>query len=66
MDLYGHLEGLSRIAGIAEPDSKTGTGGKEAQKAEEREREKTQAALRQLEVVRHALAQNLARCFSFQ
>jgi hypothetical protein len=65
-DLYGHLEGLSRIAGIAEPDSKTGTGGKEAQKAEEREREKTQAALRQLEVVRHALAQNLARCFSFQ
>ena len=68
-DLYGHLEGLSRIAGIAEPDSKTGSGGgKEAQKAEEREREreKTQAALRQLEVVRHALVQNLARCFSYQ
>ena len=64
-DLYGHLEGLSRIAGVAEI-GKTGTGGKEVQKAEEREREKTQAALRQLEVVRHALAQNLARCFSYQ
>ena len=67
-DLYGHLEGLSRIAGIAEPGGKTGTNGKEAQQADEREkeREKTQAALRQLEVVRHALAQNLARCFSYQ
>lgn len=61
-DLYGYLACLSQLAGAAPPKADSGT----QVKAEELERQKVQAGLGQLEVVRHALVQNLSRCFMHQ
>jgi len=64
-DLYNNFEGLARIV---TPSKKTG---KQAQtssaaKKEEEESEKVAAVLRQMDVVRYALSQNLSKCFMHQ
>lgn len=63
-DIYGHLTYLTRAASISSKgqESKTAKANKGVQKPEDPV-EQVEAALRQLEVVRFSLSQNLARCF---
>ena len=81
-DLYGHLECLRRVVASTSSTSTEKGGkdrkedwknsGREKEKEkdrEEREREEmegVQSALRQLDVVRYALSNNLGRCFMHQ
>jgi hypothetical protein len=66
-DIYGHLTYLSRAAaGLTKEASSTkdkNNSKKEGKKDEIPERERIEGALRQLEVVRYSLTQNLARSF---
>lgn len=69
-DIYGHLTYLVKAASLAKA---SGQGGDDKEKSskkrkasenvKEDEVEQVDAALRQLEVVRYSLTQNLARCF---
>lgn len=69
-DIYGHLTYLVKAASLAQA-SEQGVGDKEksskkrkaSENVKEDEVEQVDAALRQLEVVRYSLTQNLARCF---
>ena len=60
-DIYGHLTYLTRAASMAKSNNDKA---KRASKQDKQsEVEQVEAALRQLEVVRYSLTQNLARCF---
>ena len=61
-DLYGNLEGLSHIAGnTAGETAISNNAHRDGEDGSEKER--MGAALRQLDVVRYALAQNLSKCY---
>lgn len=68
-DIYGHLTYLVRAASLskAKEGNKDKNAGKLAKRDDSRKAdnqiEEVEAALRQLEVVRYSLSQNLARCF---
>lgn len=73
-DIYGHLTYLTRAVSAA-PDGPASTkdsagaktkGQQQQQQSTLGQKEKVEAALRQLEVVRYSLTQNIARCFMQQ
>lgn len=61
-DLYGHFECMSRIEGGEKTSQQPNTQGSN-RNTEESEREMVAGVLRQMDVVRYALTQNLSRCF---
>lgn len=61
-DIYGHLACLSRVS----PTAETLAEKQDDQSKDNAERQKVQAGLKQLEVVKYALALNLSRCFMRQ
>lgn len=64
-DIYGYLTYLTRAASMSSQnkDNKNPKLAKKGTEKQEDEVEQVEAALRQLEVVRYSLTQNLARCF---
>jgi hypothetical protein len=65
-DMYGHLACLNRVEAAASTEQAAQAEAAKKSQVDADGRQDVQAGLKQLEVVRYALALNLSRCFMRQ